>query len=1053
MRTLLFAFLAVDLFAATHNVTTSSNIQTTINGATAGDTLVFADGTYEGDWSINKKLTLRAANPGKAVLDGENSRDWGLTLTGNEIVVDGFEIKRYRVTTTAYEMSGGIHFNSTSMSDCEIRNCRIHDCYDKAIHVKGYDHTIENCEIYKIGDHREAMGVYLEYCGNAKVQNNLFYLIKKECVRIRADKSVGNNQVLSNCMFMAQMAVAINDGVIGAKILNNYAYQCVSAFYAKRSAPAVRMVLAHNTAKDCFRACVLMSDNGDPSLANFAIWNNVFLPKYAQYAIRYDPQYTNTAQLYIDGNCYVTYDGRGWLIGRNWIESPPSGWYDLAAIQSGTVWEDAGLEVDESLFVGGLTGPTRATAFGSQVGSSVVEPPVAMTLLDLTAIRTNGNNVDPNQITKTTDRKAHTRWRSGAWEGTADPTKYIDYRIGSGAVSWNMVFFIPFEHDVLSNIQDFRILVSANPTTYNADQWQVLLDSETDSTANMHWFDVGAQTAQYIRFEMKSNWSGKSQPGYIANEYSFAEFLVGRLAEAATEVVTTPSVPSGTTSGESGEEYEYTIGGSSSSLGHSVEYSVDFGDNSGYSAWSSSTTVSHTWANAGTYQVRVQARCATHPAVTSEWSSALTVAISTVVPPPETVSVPMVPNGAVFGENGTSYTYTTGGSTCSEDGHTVEYQFDWGDGTTSTYAASTSASHTWTTDGNWPVRARARCAINADVVSGWSPSTVMVIYTTTTEEHELQGTVSIPTGETNGTAGTVYTYTTGGITCTGNHTIEYRFAWGDLSGWSAWSSSTSQSHAWNVATVYNVQAQARCAVNPLLITGFTDPLHVTITGSTAIVEEISVPNAPSGSSTGDVDTGYTFTLSGATSSVGHSVEYRVNWGDGTPVTDWASTTSLTHSWSTTGAFLITCQARCTTDTDVVSAWSDNHTITISTTVPPTNAWTAPQRSGIFYAYTTNDTYIDQIETLTLQYDDASDFSDPTTLNFTLSDMATTYGTKLKVPLDAWLREAANGTYYLRSRFVHFDGRTSNWSATLILIRNWSTPSAPATVWLSSTETE
>ena len=50
--------------------------------------------------------------------------------------------------------------------------------------------------------------------------------------------------------------------------------------------------------------------------------------------------------------------------------------------------------------------------------------------------------------------------------------------------------------------------------------------------------------------------------------------------------------------------------------------------------------------------------------------------------PHEIVSIPSTPIGLTIGTTGTSYTYTTGGSTSSL-GHSVQYLFDWGDGTNS----------------------------------------------------------------------------------------------------------------------------------------------------------------------------------------------------------------------------------------------------------------------------------------------------------------------------------------------------------------------------------
>ena len=85
-----------------------------------------------------------------------------------------------------------------------------------------------------------------------------------------------------------------------------------------------------------------------------------------------------------------------------------------------------------------------------------------------------------------------------------------------------------------------------------------------------------------------------------------------------------------------------------------------------------------------------------------------------------TVSIPNVPSGPTSGSNGISYSYTTGGSTSSY-GHTVEYQFDWkGDGTDLSPWDSATQSKIWTSAGTYNVRARARCATDTSVVSGWS---------------------------------------------------------------------------------------------------------------------------------------------------------------------------------------------------------------------------------------------------------------------------------------------------------------------------------------------
>lgn len=89
------------------------------------------------------------------------------------------------------------------------------------------------------------------------------------------------------------------------------------------------------------------------------------------------------------------------------------------------------------------------------------------------------------------------------------------------------------------------------------------------------------------------------------------------------------------------------------------------------------------------------------------------------------VSTPLRPSGPTSGSVNTSYTFTSGAACFS--GHPVELGFSWGDGTSSGWSSSPSATKSWSSPGTYFVQARARCAVNKDTVSGWSqPLTVTI---------------------------------------------------------------------------------------------------------------------------------------------------------------------------------------------------------------------------------------------------------------------------------------------------------------------------------------
>src|SRR5438128_8652312 len=115
--------------------------------------------------------------------------------------------------------------------------------------------------------------------------------------------------------------------------------------------------------------------------------------------------------------------------------------------------------------------------------------------------------------------------------------------------------------------------------------------------------------------------------------------------------------------------------------------------------------------------------------------------------PTETISTPSTPTGPVSGTPGTCYAYSTGGAV-SNLGHTVQYLFDWGDGTKSGWLAvgTTSASKSWSANGTHTVTAQARCATDTAAVSALSNGLAVNIgtYTITVSASPTAGGTASP---------------------------------------------------------------------------------------------------------------------------------------------------------------------------------------------------------------------------------------------------------------------------------------------------------------------
>jgi hypothetical protein len=216
---------------------------------------------------------------------------------------------------------------------------------------------------------------------------------------------------------------------------------------------------------------------------------------------------------------------------------------------------------------------------------------------------------------------------------------------------------------------------------------------------------------------------------------------------------------------------------------------------------------------------------------------------------------------------------------------------------------------------------------------------------------EVIAVPTAPSGPGTGSVGVSYSYSTWGASSSqgSGHTIQYRFSWGDGSD-SGWLpvGTTSANHSWTGPGLYDVQAEARCSLHTTVVSNWSVQYGVDISGSG---ETISTPTTPTGSTGGTAGEDLTFSSGGATSSAGHSVEYRFTWGEGTN-SSWlpVGTMSTDGSWSVPGTYSVSVEARCKDHHHVLSDYSPALSVTIaagvtSETVSTPNVPTGPS-SGV-----------------------------------------------------------------------------------------------------------
>ena len=521
--------------ATTHNLKVGDNVQSAINSASKGDTISFGDGLFPGGYTVNKRLTLASTNPRGGIICGGYERSRGIDIaTGvSGVVIDGLEVRKF-VGGPKANSSSGVRFlgsYDSAATNCIIRNCRVHDCYEQGIYMKGRDNVIENNEIYRTGNHAEAMGIKCEYCTNVLVKNNIIYLCKKEGIRFI---DVHKGRADSNVIFMCWAAIAYSYRSYDLGSLNNLLYQCTHGIYDKEHSGSPWDQMSHNTIHTMWRDAIHIGDNA-PSVQQLYIYNNIFR-KCGQQHIYYEPNNTVPGRIDINGNLYVSDGPQDALINTSWILNSANGPKKLSDIKTfgGYGWEKDGVEANESTYMNHLDGPVApgsGDSYNTQIGSSLKEPPVNVTLLDISVHSSSFPGSSPSYTPEnTTDRKAHTIFRSG--DGNIGH-QWIIYDLGESMKSWNFIMFLSWEHQVMSAIRQFSFEVSSDRVNWTKLD---LYTDQFDGTANNHWWVLSdTQVGRYVRFNMFNNWRGMTFPqggtarsgSYLKNEYAFADVLFG----------------------------------------------------------------------------------------------------------------------------------------------------------------------------------------------------------------------------------------------------------------------------------------------------------------------------------------------------------------------------------------------------------------------------------------------------------------------------------------------------------------------------------------------
>ncbi len=515
-------------------------VSNAVRNVPSGATIQVAPATYHEAVTLTSKddgVTLEGSGGSPPVIDGDNTRSFGISLTGgvHDVTINGFELQNFYDDPGSGRSVGLLGLDTY---DDTIENNVVHAVHGAGPYEYGiilgtndspglvHDVDVKHNTVYDVGPGGSAMGIWLLASKNMTVEDNEVYLVRMEGIR---DWLGLGNSLTGNRVFLNWSGVTF-EGAVGDLADNNVSYSNVNGFVLKHVSAASSLSMWHlpsgewtrvwhNTTYGNTHADIALGQN-PPNEDYIDVEDNVFADPGDVHI--HDFPSVRGPHIIVDHDAYSS--GHAPVYYAGWTADHAPRYSTLSELQAALGWEKHGQTMaapflassaaDGSADTSAATsGTALPDAFGAQTGAANVPPATAgWTRYSASVVRSTPEPwwLPPSGASDGVD---DTYWMSTDYNTNASVTFDL-----SAPKPVDLFVLDLFDATDPRSPKGYSIQVSTDNVHYTT----VLSGTNPDDDGSSYKYVLSSPViARYVRYNMASSFGGST--------LLFSDFGIGQL--------------------------------------------------------------------------------------------------------------------------------------------------------------------------------------------------------------------------------------------------------------------------------------------------------------------------------------------------------------------------------------------------------------------------------------------------------------------------------------------------------------------------------------------